>query len=80
MKIIEQAIPIDGWNMTKDGIPQVGTEIEILHFGNFAEDMQIQDTGTVDRWGICPHANDGGHGKRNTVTHWRPLQKPPTGE
>ena len=70
MQIWEQAQTIDGWNMTKDGIPDPGTEVEILHFGNWPE-SQIFDTATVDEWGICPHAKDGGHGKRSTVTHWR---------
>jgi len=70
MQIWEQAQPLDGWNMTKDGIPEPGTEIEILHFGNTHEE-QIFDTATVDMWGICPHAKDGWHGKRSTVTHWR---------
>jgi hypothetical protein len=70
MQIWEQAEPLDGWNMTKDGIPDPGAEVEILHFGNTPE-SQIFDTATVDQWGICPHAKDGGHGKRSTVTHWR---------
>ena len=70
MQIWEQAKPIEGWNMTKDGIPEPGTEVEILHFGNWPE-SQILDTATVDQWGICPHAKHGGHGKRSTVTHWR---------
>lgn len=84
MQIWEQAQPLDGWNMTKDGIPEPGAEVEILHFGNWPE-ARIFDTATVDQWGICPHAKDGGHGKRSTVTHWRnvssngPLQRPAEG-
>lgn len=70
MQIFEQAQPLEGWNMTKDGIPELGVEVEILHFGNCPEE-QIRDTATVDQWGICPHVKDGGHGKRSTVTHWR---------
>ena len=70
MQIWEQAQPLDGWNMTKDGIPEPGANVEILHFGN-CQEMQIEDTATVDQWGICPHAKYGGHGKRSTVTHWR---------
>lgn len=70
MQVWEQAQPIDGWHMTKDGIPDSGTEVEIMHFGN-CPGRQILDTATVDQWGICPHARDGGHGKRSTVTHWR---------
>lgn len=73
MQIWEQAAPIDGWNMVKDGIPAPGTIVEIMHFGNWP-DSQIYDTATVNQWGICPHAKDGGHGKASTVTHWRPLQ------
>lgn len=71
MKIFEQAQPIDGWEMVKDGIPEIGTEVEILHFGCWPDDHHIYDTATVDKWGVCPHAEDGGHGKRSTVTHWR---------
>ena len=70
MQVFESALPVEGWNMTKDWIPGIGTEVEILHFGNSWED-RIQDTATVDKWGICPHAKEGGHGKRSTVTHWR---------
>ena len=56
MQIWEQAQPLDGWNMTKDGIPEPGAEVEILHFGNWPE-SQIFDTATVDQWGICPHTS-----------------------
>ena len=70
MQRFEQAAPLDGWNMVRSGIPTIGTEIEILHFGN-APDEQIADTAMVDQWGICPTNANGGHGKRSTVTHWR---------
>ena len=68
MTVMDQATPIDGWQMAKDECPSVGTELEVLHFGNW--DDPIPDTATVDQWGICPHG-DNGHGKRSTVTHWR---------
>jgi len=72
-------MPLDGWNMTKDGIPAIGTDVEILHFGNSCD--MIHDTGTVDGWGIRPHATDGKHGRRGTVTHWRRMgEEEMTGE
>lgn len=70
MNVLESAKPLAGWNMTKNGIPAIGTKIEILHFGNWTEE-RIQDAATVDMWGICPENTSGGHGKRSTVTHWR---------
>ena len=70
MQLWENAEQLDGWNRVRDGIPEQGTEIEILHFGNWPGE-QINDTATIDVWGIRPHANGGGHGKRSTVTHWR---------
>lgn len=71
MQIWEQAQPLEGWNMVRDGMPEFGADVEILHFGNWPDGSQIHDTATVDEWGICPHAKNGGHGKRSTVTHWR---------
>ena len=66
----ERATPIEGWHMVRDGLPELGAEVEILHFGNCPVG-QFGGTATVDQWGICPHAGGGGHGKRSTVTHWR---------
>lgn len=73
MQVWQQAQPLDGWNMTKDGIPDIGAEIEILHFGNWP-DYQIKDTAIVDEWGILPLSQISGHGKRSTVTHWKALE------
>jgi hypothetical protein len=70
MQVFENAKPIAGWNMTKEVMPPIGAEVEIMHFGNWMDSV-IFDTATVDKYGICPHAADGGHGKRSTVTHWR---------
>jgi hypothetical protein len=72
MGIIDNAKPVPGWNMHKDGIPPEGTRIEIMHFGN-TQGIEIMDTAAVDKWGIKPDAADGGHSKRSTVTHWRYL-------
>ncbi|MGH2375685.1 MAG: hypothetical protein ACRDIC_19720 [bacterium] len=71
---MDQSI-IDGWNLVSDGIPEIGSVVEIMHFGG-RPGQQSLDTATVDEWGICPHAKDGGHGKRSTVTHWRPFRLP----
>lgn len=72
MSVMSCAKPIAGWNMTWEITPAIGAEVEIMHFGN--SEKPIYDTATVDEWGIRPHAKDGGHGKRSTVTHWRPIE------
>lgn len=77
MNIIECAQPIAGWNLTREIAPAIGTEVEIMHFGN--SEKPIYDTATVDKWGIHPHARNGGHGKRSTVTHWRVAPAPQAG-
>jgi len=58
------------WRSVKLEYPNFSENVEILHFGGIPG-MEIIDTATVDGWGICPDAVDGGHGKRRTVTHWR---------
>ena len=73
--IAEIAPALDGWDLVRDGVPAVGTLVEILHFGGTADVLQGQ--GVVDGWGIRPIA-DGGHGKRSTVTHWRLSAGSPT--
>ena len=70
LSIAERAVPLAGWTRVVDAYPAIGESVEIIHFGG-SEGMEIMDTATVDEWGICPHAADGGHGKRSTVTHWR---------
>ena len=57
------------WIDVRVELPELGEVVEILHFGD--SDQEFTDRATVDRWGICPHATDNGHGKRSTVTHWR---------
>lgn len=62
-----------GWIPLACERPAVNAEIEVLHSGYGRPEHQITDTATVHpRWGICPHARDGGHGKQSTITHWRP--------
>ena len=70
MTIPERAPKLGGWIRVVDEYPPEGVEFEILHFGG-DKDAEIQDTASVDQWGICPEAKDGRHGKRSTVTHWR---------
>ena len=71
MQVFESAKPIEGWNMAKDCLPELGSTVEILHFGNDVE-MCIPGTAVMCKWGLCP-VTDGGHGKRSTVTHWRSI-------
>ena len=58
------------WRLITLEYPNINEKVEVLHFGG-VPGMEIIDTATVDGWGICPHAKDGGHGKRSTITHWR---------
>ena len=67
--IAERAQALPGWIRVIDDYPHRNEVVAVLHFGG--SDQQIEDTATVDEWGICPLAKNGGHGKRSTVTHWR---------
>ena len=60
------------WIDVRKQYPNRGEVIEIKHFGHH-RGHDILDSATVDEYGICPDAKDGGHGKRSTVTHWRPI-------
>lgn len=63
------------WISVHDAYPDEGTSIELLHFGGTSH--EIRGRGVVDQWGICPCDDEGGHAKRSTVTHWRPVVSGP---
>ena len=68
MTLANSAPKLAGWTRIVDELPPRGAKVEVLHFGKH------QDTATADQWGICPDGVNG-HGKRSTVTHWRPREE-----